>query len=700
MISRWSDDEARRAIDRWGPMVGEAVALRLYSARLLGADRTLVLHGGGNCSLKAEHRDVFGRSVLALFVKASGADMATLTPEQLPALELTGLQRLLDAPSLDDAALGNELRRLAYQADAPIASIESPVHAVLPHACVDHSHADMVLAITNRKDGVELIRECLGDAVAIIPYVRPGLDLARAVAAAWQRQPRAEGMVLLHHGLITFGDDARTSYERHVRLTEACERFVAAGQSKCYVVAPSIPSSDLAAQRAAMIAPVIRGALAEAPGVADHPNRCPLLDWRGQPELREIIDDPSRRWIVESGPLTGDDAVRTRAFPLVLDGFAWDDAKQSATRVRAGVDAFRRRYHAWLSSHGGEPVGMDLTPRVIIVPGCGMFGAATTHRMGTVAVELAERTLLTLSRSAGLGKYHALASEWICDMETRSLQRRKVSPRAGGPLEQMVVAVSGGAGAIGKGIAQACAEAGACVVLTDVDQTRLDAVVAELQRSHTQTAFVAVHMDVTSGSDVRAGFDEICRRFGGIDVIVPNAGIAHVAAIDELSADDFRRVWEVNAVGCLNFVREGARVLRAQGAGGHVVINASKNVFAPGREFGAYSASKAAAHQLGRVAALDLAPYGIRVNMINADGVFGDAAHPSGLWESVGDSRARSRNVKREELPEYYRQRNLLKIAVTPRHVGNAVVFLASGATPTTGATLPVDGGLAEAFPR
>lgn len=700
MISRWSDDDARRALDRRGPSVGEPVALRLYTARLLGAERSLVLHGGGNCSVKADRRDVFGHSTAALFVKASGADMATLTPEQLPALELAGLRRLQDAPALDDAALANELRRLAYDADGPIASIESPVHAILPPAVVDHSHAEMVLAITNRRHGAELIRECLGDAVAIIPYVRPGLDLARAVAAAMREHPRVEGMVLLHHGLITFGEDARTSYERHVRLVDACERFVAVAQRKCHVVAPIIPTECESARRAAVLAPIIRGALAEATGAPDRPWRCPLLEWRGQEKLREIVDDSSRRAIVESGPLTGDDVVRTRAFPLVLDGLSWDHADGIALTVRGEVEAFRRRYGEWVGAHGGPAGGIDLSPRVILVPGCGMFGAGKTHRMAMVAADLLERTLLTLSRSTGLGEYLPLADEWVYDMETRPLQRRKMNAVAGRPLEQMVVAVSGGAGAIGKGIAEACAEAGACVVLADVDAGRLDAVATELQHAYACTAFLAVRMDVTNDAEVRAGFEEVCRRLGGVDVIVPNAGVAHVSAVDELGADDFRRVWEVNAVGCLNFLREGVRVLRAQGTGGHVVINASKNVFAPGREFGAYSASKAAAHQLGRVAALDLAPYGIRVNMINADGVFGDATHPSGLWESVGDSRARSRNMKREELPEYYRQRNLLKIAVTPRHVGNAVVFLASGATPTTGATIPVDGGLPEAFPR
>jgi len=207
-------------------------------------------------------------------------------------------------------------------------------------------------------------------------------------------------------------------------------------------------------------------------------------------------------------------------------------------------------------------------------------------------------------------------------------------------------------------------------------------------------------MDVTDETSVRRGFDEIARTFGGVDVVVPNAGIAHVAPIEKLSAADFRRVMEVNATGYLLFMQEGIRLMKAQGLGGHIVVISSKNVLAPGKEFGAYSASKAAAHQLGRLAAIELAPDGIRVNMLTPDAVFGDEQTPSGLWTEVGPKRAQTHDLRPEDLPEYYRKRNLLKARVTGRHVGNAVVFFASNATPTTGATLPIDGGLPEAFPR
>jgi NAD(P)-dependent dehydrogenase (short-subunit alcohol dehydrogenase family) len=285
-------------------------------------------------------------------------------------------------------------------------------------------------------------------------------------------------------------------------------------------------------------------------------------------------------------------------------------------------------------------------------------------------------------------------------MEHRSAQRRKLGERFRRPLESQVVVISGGGGAIGAAVAEVCAEAGAHIAVTDIDEDRIRRVVQHVEKQSGPGTACGVVMDVTDERSVAAGYADVVRTFGGVDVVVPNAGVAHVSSIEDMAVDDFRRTMEINAVGYLLFMREGIRILKRQGLGGHVVVMASKNVFGPGKDFGAYSASKAAGHQLGKVAALELAPFGIRVNMINADAIFGDEETPSGLWATVGPARAQSRGMDFEQLPEYYRKRNLLQARVRGRHVGNAVVFFASNATPTTGATLPVDGGVVEAFPR
>ncbi|MFL5395546.1 MAG: SDR family NAD(P)-dependent oxidoreductase, partial [Myxococcales bacterium] len=288
----------------------------------------------------------------------------------------------------------------------------------------------------------------------------------------------------------------------------------------------------------------------------------------------------------------------------------------------------------------------------------------------------------------------------LFDMEYWSLEQAKLGKEAEKPLARQVALVTGAAGAIGVGICTELLRAGAHVVMADIDEAALERARGKLSPIAGASACEAVRMDVADEASVDSAFDEACRRFGGVDVVVANAGIAHVSALEATSAERFRKVMDVNLVGYFLTIRAAARILRAQSTGGNVIVNASKNVFAPGADFGAYSASKAGGHQLGKVAAIELAPLGVRVNMINADAVFAEGDTPSGLWRDIGPERARSRGLPPEKLQEFYRERNLLHAEVTGAHVGRAVVFFASNQTPTTGATLPVDGGVIAAFPR
>ena len=334
-----------------------------------------------------------------------------------------------------------------------------------------------------------------------------------------------------------------------------------------------------------------------------------------------------------------------------------------------------------------------------MVPGVGVFTAGRTKVDARIAADITEHTLRAKATANDVGRYVGLPDGDLFDMEYWVLEQAKLGKATDAVLAGQVALVTGAVGAIGFGIARQLVAAGAHVVLSDLQGDRLDAACRELDPKGRGVA-VGVVMDVTDEASVVAGFAETCRLFGGLDILVLNAGVAHVSALDALETAALRRVVDVNLVGTFLVLREGARLLRRQGTGGNIIVNSSKNVFAPGADFGAYSASKAGAHQLGKIAALELAPAGVRVNLINADAVFGDASRPSGLWQEVGPARARSRGLDPAALQDYYRQRNLLRVFVTPEHVGNAVVFLASNLTPTTGATIPVDGGVAEAFPR
>lgn len=728
MKSLWNDDDARAFVERHAPKGSaahaEALALRVYTSRLIGREADLVLHGGGNTSLKTSITTLTGDTVECLFVKGSGSSLDRVEPRDFPALDLAYLRRLRTLPCLSDEEMVNQLRTHLFDASSPNPSVEALLHAFLPHRFVDHSHADAVLALTNQPDGEAMVRDALGDRVAILPYIMPGFPLARAVADAYEKAPQSIGVALLKHGIFSFGDSARESYERHIALVDACERFaadratrkaiaiVSRGKSGATDAATARTTDRTTARttdpavavRVALAAPMLRGLLAEPAPETDTGWRRLVMDWRGSNELQALCATPNAAQLFDSGPLTPDHVIRTKAQPLFVANPAWEDADRLRTQLTDAVAAFRRAYDATFErcarARGVTRAKLDSAPRVVLLPGAGALCFGRTKQDATIAGDLTEHTLRTKALADAIGRYEALSDLDLFDMEYWSLEQAKLGKTHDRALERQVVLVTGGAGAIGRGISDACAAAGAHVVVVDIDEAQARAAASDVAKSHGAGSAIGVAADVTDETSLRRAFDAACTAYGGIDVVVPNAGIALVKPIEELSAGDARRVAEVNYLGVLLSVREAARVFRAQGTGGHVVINASKNVFAPGKDFVAYSASKAAAHQVGKIAAIELAPLGVRVNMINADAVFSHGETKSGLWETVGPSRAKSRGLSQGELEAFYRDRNLLRTRVEARHVGQAVVFFASSATPTTGATLPVDGGIAEAFPR
>lgn len=717
MRSKWTSRDADAAVQQYGRDYGDDVALRLYSARLVGRESTLVLHGGGNVSVKSVFRTPLGEAVDAIFVKASGGDLAYLEPPHLPPLDLTQLCKLRRLSLLDERLMVNEVRRALFDVSAPTPSIETLMHAFLPHRFVDHSHADAVLALTNQAQGDALVRRAVDQPIAILPYVKPGFDLSKAVADLYDREPHVEGIVLMFHGLVTFGEDAKTSYERHVAIVDACERFIAHELTSRRVQIPVPYHNDLTetahrsasvaaavvtgpASRAAAIAPSLRGLLARANASNAGATHGPMLEWRCNDALLALLSHTDTARLAGIGPLTADHLIHTRPWYVHVDLKPGASEDLAASTLEESIARFQQRYAAYVQAHGGDPTCLHSAPRVVLIPDVGLFAWGTTKARAAVIADIAEHTLVTRLQAESIGSYAALCERDLYAMEYYALEQAKIAPPSTRPLENQVVLITGAAGAIGSAVAEVCAEAGAYVAVTDIDGAGAQQVAEEVRRKVGGECAIGLPMDVTDESGVRAAFESAARHFGGVDVVVPNAGAAHVAELERLDADDFARLIAINAGGYLNVIREGARVLKRQRLGGNIVIISTKNVFAPGAGFGAYSASKAAGHQLGRVAALELAPHGIRVNMINPDAVFGDADRPSGLWQAVAPSRAKSKGIDESDLPEHYRRRNLLKVRVTGRDVGRAVVFFASNATPTTGATLPVDGGLSDAFPR
>jgi rhamnulose-1-phosphate aldolase/alcohol dehydrogenase len=707
MESRWTDAGANQAIERWRSC-GEDLALRLYTSRLIGADPDLVLHGGGNTSLESVRPDLLGEPQEVLFVKGSGAPLDAVEPRDLPGLRLTGLRRLRALPALADEEMANQLRIHLLDASSPNPSVETLLHAFLPHRYVDHSHADAVLALTNQPGGAEIARAVLGERVAVLPWIMPGFPLALAVSDAVAARPGVEGAVLLGHGLFTFAETARESYERHVELVDLCEQALArrarAGARRATPPSRARGDADSPESRVCRAAPILRGLLAEASADEDRPWRRVILCWRGGEDVLAFLAGEEAARLAAEGPLTPDHVIRTKPRPLFVPDPAWSDDARLATQLAEAVAAYRRDYDAYFDENvrakGVVRRRLDSAPRVVLLPGAGALCFGRTRRDAAIAADITEHTLRAKRLAEAGGRYQGLAASALFDMEYWSLEQAKLGKAAEVALAGHVVLVTGGAGAVGLGIAEACAAAGAHLVLVDLDGTRAREAAARIESAHGTGSAVGLPGDVTDEASLRAAFDAACVAFGGVDVVVPNAGVAWVAPIEELDLASARRVADVNYLGVLATVREAARVFRRQGTGGHVVVNASKNVLAPGADFGAYSASKAAAAQIAKIAAIELAPLGVRVNIVHADAIFEEAGVASGLWQAVGPERARRRGLAPEDLPEHYRQRSLLKTRVRARHVGAAVVFFASQQTPTTGASLPVDGGIPEAFPR
>lgn len=696
MEGLWSDDEARAFRERFSD-AGEGLALRLYTSRLLGSDPELVLHGGGNTSLKSTARDVYGDEIDVLYVKRSGADLASIDPSGLPPLRLEPLRRLRELDALDDLAMVGELQRALLDPGAGSPSVETLLHAFLPQRYIDHSHADAILALTNQPDGEARIAAVLGERVGWVPYTMPGFGLAKLAAEVLDKNPEVEGLVLEKHGLFTFGDDARTSYERHIELVALAKRAILEqiGDRRPLDARPVVAARELHE-----VAPLVRGALAEATGDADRPQRRWVLEHRSNDMILHFAASELGPFLAAAPPITPDHVIRTKGPWLFVERPPYGDLPALAERLRADVESYRAAYREYFrrntEAKGVERTPLDPTPRVVVLPGLGLFAVGDSRRAARIAADIAEHTVTTKIWAASIGHYDGIDEGDLFDMEYWSLEQAKLGKAARAPLAGQVALITGGGGAIGEGVARRLVAAGAHVVLVDIDAERLAAVASRIDADVCET----FQADVSDEVDVAEAFQRAIERFGGIDLVVPNAGIARAGALAELELEDFEQAAAVNLRGTFLTLREALAHMKLQGTGGNVVLVSTKNVFAPGAEFGAYSATKAGAHQLARVAALEGAGDGIRVNMITADAVFGTDENPSGLWREVGPARAQARGLEPAELPEYYRERNLLKLCVTPDHVGNAVVFFATQQTPTTGATLPVDGGLPDASPR
>jgi len=702
MASAYNETQAEYFIKHY-PHIAKEMALRTYTSRLIGADPNLVLHGGGNTSVKLKHKNILGEDQEILFIKGSGVNLATIEPESFVALNLAFLKKFRRLDKLDDAEMDNQLQICKLHPSELSPSVESFLHAFLPHRYVDHCHADSILILTSQPKGLDMVRDVLGPRVAAVPYCMSGLPLAKKVAAEYDRNPDLEAIVIGNHGIFTFGEDAATSYTRMIDCVNRAIAFIKSKiKGKILVTLPDDLSPFKEVKPlAAVFAQSIRGAAA-------HPDPDGRLsrfrvEFRSTPDLVNASLSREAPTLCDSGVLTPDHVTRTKNRYVYIRWLP-DQLDDLGVMLRRETDKFVAEYHRYFKEHAGldgrDRQESDPFPRVFLVQGLGVFALGLSQREAAAAADIAEHTIRAKLQAGAIGSYVPIADSHVFEMEYWRLQQKKVSTRSRPLLQGQIALITGGGGAIGCGIADRLLAAGAAVALSDIDESRLQKVCAVLKDRYPAGEIESIPFDVTDYLSVTSACEEISRRLGGIDILVPNAGIAHVARIEDLDPQKLDQVIDVNFKGIFNTIKAAIPVFKRQGTGGNVVVISSKNVFDPGAAFGAYSASKAGAHQISKIAALELAPLGVRVNMINPDAVFGDENISSGLWDLVGPDRMKSRDLDYEGLKTYYRNRNLLKAKVEAAHVGNAVVFFASDQTPTTGASLPVDGGIPAAFPR
>ena len=701
MKNKWRKEKASECIARYEKRWGRDLALRTYASRLIGEEKELVLHGGGNTSVKTTCTNVLGEPLPALFVKASGQDLASIEPDGHVGLDLEYLRRLRMLPALPDDAMRKELHAHLLEAGGKSPSIESLMHAFLSAKYIDHTHADAILALTNQRHGHKVIREALGGDAIVLDYAKPGFSLAKAAAAAYDHSPDRMGMVLMNHGLLTWADEASSSYEKTVELVTRAEEYLAR-KSRTRPKSGRVTSLATARERYRKVAPLLRGLLAIPTNDADRPYRRFVLQPLIDDDVLALVDSDRGKEIALSPPLTSDHLIRTKALPLWIDPLPYDDDQEIRKRLSNAIAGYARRYDAYFKRHAsGRFPGLerwDAMPRVVLMPGLGAVCAGGDAAEAGIVRDIAAQTLAVKKKVAAMGAYEGLSEDRLFEMEYSSLQHAKLSGEEL-PLRRSVALITGAAGAIGAGICQGLLENGCHVAATDLAGGRLTGLVKEWKRT-CDARILGVPLDVTNPRSVASGFCRVIHEWGGIDLVVINAGVAHASPLAGMDLKAFRKLTRVNIDGTLHVLAEAARHFRTQNTGGDIVLISTKNVFAPGATFGAYSATKAAAHQLGRIASLELAEIGVRVNMVSPDAVFSHGTRKSGLWAEVGPDRMRARGLDEKGLEEYYRNRNLLKAKITATHVARAVLYFATRQTPTTGATIPVDGGLPDATPR
>ncbi|MEM7531871.1 MAG: bifunctional aldolase/short-chain dehydrogenase [Chloroflexota bacterium] len=654
MKSRWNDAEAANYTSD--------LQQRVYTSRLLGRDQELVMHGGGNTSVKITQENVFGEPEEILYVKGSGWDLATIEAPGFAPVRMDAMLRLAKLDELSDSEMANQLKCSMINASAPGPSVESILHAILPYTFVDHTHANALISVCNTPNGEEKVRDIFGDTVIMIPYIMPGFKLARYCADAYPAQVNANmvGMVLMNHGLFTFADTAKDAYEKMIDMTDRLEQYLM--QHDAWQIAiPDIYANQESTDRRLELAQLRHdlSALAGKPMILRTDDSPHSLHFTNHPEVARIS---------QQGTATPDHIIRTKRVPM----------------IGRDLVAYQTAYEQYFAEN--DPLWpqdltmLDPAPRVILDPELGMIAVGDSIKAANISRDIYGHTIDMILRAEKLDSFRSLSAAELFEVEYWELEQAKLKKGGSAPvLTGEVAVVTGAASGIGKACAETLLQRGAAVIGLDISASVTDV--------SSNAAYLGLVCDLTDEASIGAALEEGVKMFGGVDMVVLNAGIFPSSQqIKDLTTDAWRRSMDINLDANLFLMRALHPLLKLAPRGGKVAIIGTKNIPAPGPGAGAYSAAKAALNQLARVAAMEWAADGIRVNVVHPNGVF-----DTGIWtDEILQTRAEAYGLTTEQ----YKTRNLMGVEVTSYDVAAIVADLCGpNYAKTTGAQIPIDGG-------
>ncbi|HIA60641.1 MAG TPA: bifunctional aldolase/short-chain dehydrogenase [Pelagibacterales bacterium] len=678
MKNKWNSIEEKKYIKKYkNNHISKDLALRIYTTHLLGREKTLVLHGGGNTSLKTTSKNIFNKKIDIMHIKGSGWDMGSIEYPGLPAVELNPLRATLNLKKLNDFDMVNLQRKCLLNSSSPNPSVETLLHAFLPHTYVDHTHASAILSLIDQPNNIKICQDAFGDNVGIVPYVIPGFELAKIAYKVYTQNPKVIGLILLKHGIFTFGNSAKESYDRMIKLVSIAEKKLQKIPNKI-ITRRALKKNLTIEKKSNLFLPLIRKYLFHKEEDGSYTKW--ILNIRTNKNIIKYLNHPKLEKFTQRGPITPDHVIRIKPKPLIID-LRKKTGKQIEITIKNNIQKFKSEYKKYFlrnKKYLPNSKESDPNPRLVFIPGFAIIGIGRTLKEASIASDLAECTVDVISKAESFGKFQSINEKEVFKVEYWPLEQDKLKGTIRQPFTGNIVVISGGCGAIGLATAREFLNEGAEVILLENNLLNIKNTPQEIAKNAK-----IIRCDVTNILDVQKSFEQICLTYGGMDILVSNAGAAWQGNIGTVSDEIIKESFDLNFYAHQYLSQESIKILLTQKTEGVLLYNISKQSVNPGNNFGPYGIPKASTLFLMRQYTLEYGKYGIRANGVNADRI------RSGIvTDKMITSRAMSRGVSKKK----YMSDNLLEKEVLAEDVAKGFVALAK-AKKTTGDVLTIDGG-------